>query len=703
MRFCPFCSAENADDLAVCQACGRRLPPLPPRRGPTRNAPPTGIQLPNRPAGSASPPPRRPGSSIPPPAGPPPGRANDSSGLRAPTPAHLPVPPPPVAPVPTAPHPIAIAPDDTAPEATTVEPDPVEATIVAPPLDMAIAEPPRAMPPPPPPARGHGPSIGAPTYAPSGASGPTSGVPAVEMQLRDSAPALPPPPSPTPLLPTNEDQRRQLANAIAPGPAAQRRDAAPEPRIPADRRARNDSKQPLSPTSLTRPHSPSQPPPVGFGQPAAKPVPPTGPNNTALGLRPHPPSQPPPMRRAPSVPPPIPGSGPQPSPFGGDTFVTDNDFSRPQIQAVLSRDSTEPPPTRIRSDAMVDRPFTPAQVLAVPEIPEPGLVKAARYAYIFARARWQRRGAIKQLGLEIRQDTDALDQVLGALGAAARSARVEGRVFSAENSAIADAQERINNLQKEGAEVEGRKAEENSKFVDVERERNAKLTEAERMVGEAQSELANLEGQRRSLRDKRKELERRLKAYLKAADDHDRQAGSAPLGDQRQELRRVAEGHRKEAAALEPERQEIDRRLGSIERPINEVIARLDAGKAELDAAKRSLNDAREGHTHRLAELDAEQKRKTREIGLAESEILRRLVTLGTLVNLNRIEDPRFAELYTRIDRLRGAITARTTEIEKLTAEREAYDRGTLVRGVATIGGAILILIALIVIVAAIL
>ncbi len=79
------------------------------------------------------------------------------------------------------------------------------------------------------------------------------------------------------------------------------------------------------------------------------------------------------------------------------------------------------------------------------------------------------------------------------------------------------------------------------------------------------------------------------------------------------------------------------------------------------------------------------------------------MVTLGTLVNLNRIEDPQFSELYTRIDRLRGAITARTTEIEKLAAEREAYDRGTLVRGVATIGGAILILITLIVIVTAIL
>ncbi|HLL25911.1 MAG TPA: hypothetical protein VK427_27425, partial [Kofleriaceae bacterium] len=107
--------------------------------------------------------------------------------------------------------------------------------------------------------------------------------------------------------------------------------------------------------------------------------------------------------------------------------------------------------------------------------------------------------------------------------------------------------------------------------------------------------------------------------------------------------------------------------------------------------------------THRLAELEAEQKRKSREIALAEAEIARRLVTLGTLVNLNRIEDPQFAELYARIDRLRSAITARTTEIEKLTAEREAFDRGTLVRGIATIAGAFVIFIALIVILRAVL
>ncbi|HEY1555602.1 MAG TPA: hypothetical protein VGF94_12280 [Kofleriaceae bacterium] len=522
MRFCPFCSAENADELAVCQACGRRLPPLPPRRAGSKGQP-TGIQLPPR--TTAAPPLRKTGNSSPPP------------------------------------------------------------------IPAAAAAP-----------------------APANA---------------------------------------ELLNALSPSPAAERRDPPPpEPRIPADRRSASRISQPppiAVPTTIPPAHDTAPTPMVAVEPPTAPPPPAL--DRAATGL--------------------------------------------------------EPPPTRIiRSD---DRPFAPPKVLAVPEIPEPGLVSAARYTYIFWRARWQRRGAIKQLAVEIKQDTEALDQVLGSLGRAARGAHVVGRVFSAENQAIDMAEERINGLRKELGDVEGRKAEEASKFVDVERERNEKLGEAERLVDEAQRELAHLEGQRRGLRDKRKELERRQRAHLKAAEDQDRQAGSQQMGDQRQELRRAAEDHRREAAALEPERQDHDRKLAGLERPINEAAAKLDAAKAELDAAKRSLNDAREGHTHRNAELDAEQKRKQREIGLGESEIQRRLVTLGTLVNLNRIDpasqappgsvhlgDPSFAELYERIDRLRGAITARTTEIEKLTAEREAYDRGTLVRGVVVIGGAFVALIALI-------
>jgi len=459
--------------------------------------------------------------------------------------------------------------------------------------------------------------------------------------------------------------------------------------------------------------TPSAPPSVSPGGP--RPIPPT----LTAAVPPPPPAAPNPGPVAPApaigAPLPPPQAAPDPpwatgyprAPAGFGRDVAEPPAEPPADIAAIRRrgdDGVEPPPTRIhRPEALVDRPFTPPTVSPVPEIPEPGLLNSARYTVRFAKARWQRRGAIKTLGADIKKDTDALDQVLGALGGVARTAMVDGRVFSGENAAITAAEQRAAQMTKEHNDVDARKLEENSRFADIERERNAKLGEAERMVDEAQKELAQLEAQRRGLRDKRKELERRQKAYLKAAEDNDRQTGNAELGDSRQELRRAAEQHRREAAALEPERQEIDRRVASLERPISEVTAKLDAAKAELDAAKRSLSDAREGHNHRLAELDAEQKRKAREIAQAEAEIARRLVTLGTLVNLNRIEDPQFAELYQRIDRLRGAITARTTEIEKLSAEREAYDRGNLVRGVAAIGGSILVFIALIVILRALL
>jgi hypothetical protein len=617
MRFCPFCSAENADESAACASCGRRLPPLPPRRAGTKGQP-TGITLPPR--------------------------ATTPSGTPPPMPRKPPTNPPPLP--------------------TSVP----GAAVIAPTM------------PPTPDTTAVGPS-------------------------RESAPALPPPPVDDSWV---GDPHAELRNAIAPGPAAERREAPPlEARLASEpgRRKRDSNAPPL-------PRAPAR----SNGSGPMQPVPTTGSGSVPAPFD---------RARSPSRPPPRPGS----SGFGGETMLDPEPAGArradaspmpaplpstpapPSVSPSLPIAPTrraptghEPPPTRIhRADALVDRPFTPQKVNPIPEIPEPGLVQAARYAYQFGIARWQRRGAIKTLGVEIKHDTEALDQVLGELGRAARAAHVEGRVFSAENAAITAAEERVATLSRETGDVEARKAEENSKFVDVERERNEKLVEAERMVEEAQRELSHLEAQRRALRDRRKELDRRQKAYLKNADDHDRQAGGAPLGDQRQELRRVAEGHRKEAAALEPDKQDIDRRLTALDRPINEATARLDAAKAELDAAKRSLSDAREGHTHRLAELDAEQKRKAREVSLAEAEIQRRLVTLGTLVNLNRIEDSQFAELYQRIDRIRGAITARTTEIEKLTAEREAYDRGTLVRGVATIGGAFVVLIALIVILRAVL
>ena len=58
--------------------------------------------------------------------------------------------------------------------------------------------------------------------------------------------------------------------------------------------------------------------------------------------------------------------------------------------------------------------------------------------------------------------------------------------------------------------------------------------------------------------------------------------------------------------------------------------------------------------------------------------------------------------MYSHIDTLRAAIGARSTEIDRLTAEREAYDKVSLIRGFVALAGGIVALVTLAVILLAV-
>jgi hypothetical protein len=317
--------------------------------------------------------------------------------------------------------------------------------------------------------------------------------------------------------------------------------------------------------------------------------------------------------------------------------------------------AVEPPPTvHIQIEGFVDRPYAPARVTSLPEVPEGGLVRAAAYTLRFSRARWQRRGAIRQLTTEIASDTTALDAVLGALGKAARSPRVVHKALEAEHAAIDAAEARRGGAQAGSQELADRRAEEDRRFAELEVARGGKVSEAERELATAQKAKDHVEGQRRSLRERRKELDRRQHAYYKAADDREAEASGQAIGEGRNELRRAAEGHRREAQEMDAEKRELDAKLAALEEPARQAQAAVDAALGVLDVAKQALSDVRAGHASRLTELDDEQKRKVRDLEDAAGEVARRLITLGTLVNLNRVDGPQFAELYARIDRIRG-------------------------------------------------
>jgi len=403
--------------------------------------------------------------------------------------------------------------------------------------------------------------------------------------------------------------------------------------------------------------------------------------------------------RAVSEPPPVPLDAP---PAAEHEHEHDRP-RRPSSTGVVKEPTLpEPPTTRVTAGAEIVSDFRPPKLDPIPDVPEGGLVNAAKYSVNFLRARWQRRSAIKALNEDIRTETSSLDAVLGALGKEVRAMKIDSRPLSTENAAIDAAEAKRKKAETSSAELSNREAEENAKFGDISMDRESKVRDAEATLEKAERDHGALEAQRRGLRNKRKQIEQQQKGSLKAAEDREAQAGKSQLGDERMSLRRAAEDLRRDAAGLDPERQDLERRLAALERPLSQALAKVEALKQELDSAKRSLNDAREGHRHRLAEIEAEQGRKSRELAQADAEVQRRLVTLGTLVNLHRLDRPELAELYSRIDKLRGAIGAQSTEIDRLTAEREAYDKASLVRGLVVIGGGVVGFITLIVILVAI-
>ena len=333
-----------------------------------------------------------------------------------------------------------------------------------------------------------------------------------------------------------------------------------------------------------------------------------------------------------------------------------------------------------------DRAFRPPEILPVPQVPTSGILNEIRYAVTFTRARWQRRAVIRALQIEIEDSTAALDELLGALGQRARELRVGGRSLTTENAALDEAERRRDQVDQERAGLRNRQAEENQAFAEHEAEQQTRVTAAEADLGRAQQELNSLEAQRRGMRDKRKDIERQQKGCIKSAEEREAQAAKADTDDARADLLRAAEELRREALALDPERAAMDQRLAEIDEPIAQASAKVEALRAALDAVRRDLQDARDGHRHRLAELEAEHGRRNRELSQAQAEIQRRTVTLGMLINLHRVDRPEFEDLYARIDRLRGAIGVRTTEIERLTAERDGYDRRSLTRGYVALG-----------------
>lgn len=321
----------------------------------------------------------------------------------------------------------------------------------------------------------------------------------------------------------------------------------------------------------------------------------------------------------------------------------------------------------------------------VPATPEGGLWASLRYTISFLRARYQRRGAIATLKEDVVERVSMLDGVLGTLGRQVRANNVRSRSFDEENSMLDAAERKRERAEQAFSSLTARKAEENRKHKRIHVELGALLSDREASCDKAEEALQALEGKRRVLKDQQKELAKQQRQLYRSAEVRDEQAAKEGIGPRRDTLRRSAQELRIEGKNLDPDMAKIADELATFDRPHAEALGRYEAAREEREAARHALDDAKEGHRHQQTDFELEKGRKTRDLTSATEEIERRLVTLGTLVNLHRVKRPEFDKLYSRIDWLHDAITTREDLVARFEGERKAYDRPALYRGLAVI------------------
>jgi len=250
-------------------------------------------------------------------------------------------------------------------------------------------------------------------------------------------------------------------------------------------------------------------------------------------------------------------------------------------------------------------------------------------------------------------DQRELDGVLKELGAVARQEKIEApgtfddmRRVEAEEQRRRDAEQGQKIASEELVKEEARREAER-------REQEEDLAERARQAGAIEARLAARQAERRELQSKKNRLEA--------------QAKTGAVGD---------------------ELGVVVAKVSALSEPIAKLSEELALARGELDGRRRAMRDAAERHEKTLAELAADRARCEKECESADREMSRRFVSIGTMINLNRVEHARLTPIYARIDALKALITEKETTLERLDLDRRSFDQKAVQKGLVVLGGA---------------
>jgi hypothetical protein len=666
MRFCPFCAQDNPDDARECVHCGKRLPAL---RAPARPAPTAPKPAPPRPA-PPRPAPRAP-SMAPPTANAQPHQAFAPTAV----PGTLP-------PVKSQPHASNGPLHKSAPSDATLKPLPdVDETreVPSPPMSSAPT----------------GTLLGIPAQEIPGSTHPAAHGDSERrttkpLSLADVAHKAKRTPAPD----FDEDDDDAQTAVQAPATIVDDLPTSPTPRAELDDEAPTTAR----PAPRSRPLDRSTTPAVGVPtRPSVLPVK-AGAFKTNAPL------------------PSMPGAAPTkqtqaPHPSAGvptkQTRLPSGQMPEPL-----------PPPPRVGNDEgsfpQLDAGPTPAiPTLALPPMPEHpksgSIIDAVKYLTPLAKAIWERKKAQDAIRTLLHGDQRLLDSVLRDLGRVAREEELNAPAIADEMRRVIAEEDRRGAAEKQVADSETASKKEEERWHFDEGERTAELARREAELKVTDEDLRKSAEIRRGHDAERAKLDAQIKATEKRAATADAKAAKAEVTPPEKgggpntaaNARAEAAEARKEATALIPARDAARAEVDKLDAPIGELTRKLTDGRATLVQKRRELQEAKATHDKTLAELATARELAAAERDAAERELTQRFVTAGTILNLNRVEHPKLAPLFARVDELKNGVNAREAAIVRLESERRLYDRGAVQKGLLAVGIAAgaLILITIILIV----
>jgi hypothetical protein len=357
---------------------------------------------------------------------------------------------------------------------------------------------------------------------------------------------------------------------------------------------------------------------------------------------------------------------------------------------------------------------TPAiPTLALPTMPESpksgSIVDAVKYLLPLAKAIWARKKAQDAIRTLLHGDQRLLDSVLRDLGRVAREERVIAPAIAEEMRLVAADEERRGAAEQAMTDAETASKKEDERWHFDEGERNAEIARREAELKVVDEDLRKNAEIRRAHESERAKVDAQIRALEKKAAAADAKAAKADATPPEKgggpntaaNARAEASEARKQASDMSPMRDAAREAVEKLDGPIGELTKKITDGRATVVQKRRELQEARAMHEKTLADFAAAREKAGADRDAAERELTQRFVTAGTLLNLNRVEHPKLAPLFARVDELKNGVNAREAAIVRLESERRQYDRGAVQKGLLAVGIAAgaLILLAIILIV----